>query len=170
MAAENNLASRCPAARTTHESLNFVSEGPPCCFRGIFPQTLPLGWTLGLFGDMGCARSHATPRHRAVYAIPACYRRPRRLSASNRGQELRRPSVSPGLFLAPGGILPLAPRIRAVYPRPGVFPWPARGWVTLTLSRPGMGPSGGKHVLPAGRPDLSRVKCHHVLADFLVIY
>jgi len=126
-----------------HASLVLASVTVLCCFRRIFPQVLPSGWTLGLLGCVGGARSHATPRHWAVSAISACYRRPRRLSASNRGQELHRPSVSPGLFLAPGGILPLAPRIRAGHPLPGVFPGAARGWVPLARSRPG-GPRFGR--------------------------
>ena len=69
LAAENER--RHGARRQEHvcASRGHVSMTTSCCFRGIFPQTLPSGWTLGLFECVGCAKSHATPCHRVGRAF-----------------------------------------------------------------------------------------------------
>jgi hypothetical protein len=108
------------------------------------------------------ARHTASPTE---HAIPACCAWPGRQSAPKSNPTAAPALGQPGAISCSRRYPSRGPRIRAGHPLPGVFPWPTRGWVPLARSRPGMGPSGGKHVLPTGRPDLSRVKCHHVLAD-----
>jgi hypothetical protein len=65
LAVENNQASQCPASRTPSCVASARQrDGIMLFFLNIFIGC-DLGWTLGLFGCVGGARSRATPRHRA---------------------------------------------------------------------------------------------------------
>ena len=81
-------------------------------------------WTFGLSRCVGGARSHATSRHRAAHAIPACCAYMNGCQRRNRAQQPRRPMGNPGPPLVPDSTLPLAPGFARYTPVLGFFPGP----------------------------------------------